>query len=252
MNDLFNNDDIAVAVEAIANPIEHLVGEGKKYKTPEQLAKGKLYSDLFIDKQKVVIDEQASKLAQLEAELAQMRETSKKTVEEINREGITNNLAEGKTAQMFTLEDVKKIVGETLSSSKDAETRQRNVEMVRETLQKTWGDKYQAKLEEAAKEFGGKEELARMAETNPRAFLKLVDANGEPKAANTNQTNAALFNPNSSIQIGALTNKGQGTVKGHKYFQELRKSDPKNYFSGPAFQERMASIAALGEDYYKH
>src|SRR4029450_8159059 len=49
MTDLFS-DESDINVDPNKNYLEELVGEGKKFKTPEDLARGKAESDSFIER----------------------------------------------------------------------------------------------------------------------------------------------------------------------------------------------------------
>ena len=248
-NNLFlDHDDISRAVEAIANPLDHLVGEGRKFKTPDDLAKGKLHSDLMIDKMNVERNDWKMRNETLQAELDKLRDDSKKTLEALGREapqGSQNN--EGSQNKMITETEIEQLVSNKLQAERDADRRRTNVETVRTQLQSTWGDKWQETLENAANEFGGKEELARMAEVNPKALLKLIG--GKEPQANTQATN--LFNTPPTSTVRPTLPQG-GDVKGEKYFAKMRKENPNRYFTGEAFAERVEAMTRLGNDYSKH
>lgn len=250
-NDLFiDNEDIARAVESIANPREALVGEGKKFKTDDDLARGKLHSDLFIEKQNIELAQERARRAQIEAELEALRNRGKEALEAVDR-NVTNQTSNTNenAPKMFTQEDLQKIVKETLQSDREVEARRRNVDMVKQELQKTWGVDYTKKLEEAAKEFGGTEEIGRMAETNPKALLKLVGV--KESTPETPQPKPSLFStPPVSTVRPSLSNTN--TEKGASYFAKQRKELGDRYFSGEAFAERLEAITRLGDNYFKH
>lgn len=251
MSDLFvDQDDIARAVEGIANPRDSLVGEGKKFKTDEDLARGKLYSDLYIEKQKIELANEKARIAQLEAELENMRNTGKSALDVINRGADNQRDDNGNTQKMFTQEDVKQLVKETLDNERVVNQRKGNVELVQSELQKTWGNDAMKKLEEAASLFGGKEEVQRMAETNPKALLKLIGTK-EPQAQ-TETRAPALFTPPTSTVRPPNSMTPSGELKGANYYNKMRRENPTQYWSGEAMNERLNQMIALGDNYYKH
>ncbi len=249
MNNLFlDHDDIARAVDSIANPLEHLVGEGKKFKTSDDLAKGKLHADLMIDKLNVERNEIKAQKEALQAELDRLRDTSKSTLDALSREVKQDSHIneDNSRTKMITEEDIDKRVEAKLAQAQEQRTRQANVDTVRTELQKTFGDAWQTKLEEAAAEFGGKDTLAMLAETNPKALLKLV----VPTGTTEQPKQATLFDaPVSSAR--PVFNK-DGTIKGEKYYAKLRREQPNTYWSGESFRERVEQMQKLGANYYNH
>lgn len=250
-NDLFiDHDDIATAVQSIANPREALVGEGKKFKTDDDLARGKLHSDLFIEKQRIELTQAQTRMQAMEAELANLRQRGSEALEAVNRNVNTTTENTNENApKMFTQEDVQRIVKETLLSDREVEARKKNVDSVKKTLQDTWGVDYTKKLEEAANEFGGVEEIGRMAETNPKALLKLIGVNEHRTTETRPATNNLFSPPTSTVRpiIGSQTED-----KGQAYFAKKRKEMGNKYFTPEAFSERLEAISRLGNDYFKH
>ena len=250
-NELFiDSDDISRAVESIANPREALVGEGKKFKTDDDLARGKLHSDLYIERQKIELANEQARSKALEAELEQLRHRGKEALEAVNRnvqDPDQANTSNEKAPKMFTQEDVQKIVKETILSDREVEARRKNVDSVKEALQQTWGADYAKKLEEAANEFGGKEEIGRMAETNPKALLKLIGVN-QNQTTDTKSNN--LFTPTTSTVRPTIG--GGPEVKGAAYYSKKRKEMGNAYFTPQAFSERLEAMTKLGNDFYKH
>lgn len=250
MNNLFiDQDDITRAVDSIANPLEHLVGEGRKFKTTDDLAKGKLHSDLMIDRLTIEKMELKAREDELKAELDRLRENSKSTLETLTREaqhGSQNTNENNSQPKMITEQDIDARVEAKLKSERDAHIRMTNVETVRNQLQQTWGNDWQTKLEEASKEYGGKEVLASLAETNPKALLKLVGA-----PTNTTPKPALFTEPPTSTHRPNFAHQGE-TNKGEKYFAKMRKENPNAYWTGEALRERVEMMQKLGSDYSKY
>lgn len=256
---LFNNEDdnTRETLEDVSNPLEHLVGEGKKFKTAEDLAKGKLESDRFIEqilREKRELEEVAE---QLRTELK-----TRSTVEDAMNRLMTNTNqnsqdtsaaarqgadANGQEKNTLTPEDVKKILNE----EREKLVRQANVDKVMTTLKEKWGNTYSTELTQMAPELGGKEFLAQLAETNPVGFLKLVEANRKTNNQ-SNQNN--LFSPPQSQHRSNISEAAKGNLKGHKYYQNIRRTQPKEWQKNIARYERemQEQMAKLGQDYFNH
>lgn len=248
-NQLFvETDDIARAIDQIANPLEHLVGEGKKFKTTEELAKGKLYSDLYVPKLENDIKLLKEAHAQLEAELESNKSRAQETLTMVNSNEANTQGSNENTNVTSTIkpEDIETLLSKKLSEMKEAEKRQANVERVRTELEKNLGDKYADHMKQMADEYGT-EYLAKMAEENPKAFLKLA---GVGTQTNTSKPSTNLFNPpansvNMNVQVSTPKH-------GEKYWRQVRKDNPKFYNSTEGYKARLDAITQLGDEYFNN
>lgn len=234
------------------NPLEALVGEGKKFKTPEDLAKAKMESDRFID--------------QLKGELAGIRQelSTRQTLEQLidkfgsKRDHDTDhgnnqnsNGGDGdNNVKSLTEEDINRMVEEKLSNAERTRVHNSNIETVRKALVESFGSDYVTHLKAKADELGVTEEyLQSMAKETPKAFLKLVEAD---KASGASRVANSLFSPPSGLPSPARSPSGfspTGTPK-KSFYDELKKKNPSEYWS-PAVQNKMHKDAiALGESFF--
>lgn len=218
--------------------VTQLVGEGKKFRDMNALAKGKMQSDLFI--QSILAEKR-----DLEAKL-----NSTQSVEDLikslkNDQTSPNPGGERRTEVTGTNpEDIQRIVQETVAAREDEARKNRNLAEVTETLKAKLGSNYATELENRVADLGvGKAFLDDLAKTNPKAFLKLVGI--ETKT----ETSPSVFSPPSSrINTGATVPSGTGE-KTYSYYEKLRKSDPSTYRSLQS--EMFAQAVKLGDDFYK-
>lgn len=248
-NLIVETDDITRAVEQIANPLEHLVGDGKKFTTNEELAKGKLYSDLYVPKLENEVNKLKQAYAQLEAELEASKSRAQETLTMVNQSeantqgsnentNVTNNL---------TQEQLDAYFESKMSASKEAERRQANVNSVRAELEKSLGDKYVDHMKTLADEFG-QDYLSKMAEENPKAFLKLAGVGVQAPTTSKNSVN--LFTPpTNSINVNAQMNTPKN---GQKHWAKIRKENPRFYNSIEGYNQRLADITQLGDEYFNN
>lgn len=200
------------AEESTSTALEQLVGEGKKFATIEDLAKGKLTSDEHITK--------------LESEAAaNVKEPEQPNVAELIKavKDAAANTKEGETEETkpMSTEDLQELIksvldGENAASTKDANRAKGNALV----LAKANGDVDVAKsmIAERATAVGmTPTSLAELSENSPEAFAKLMEIDSKTQAPNT----ATLPNAANALPGGPVLE-----VDGHKtssYFEAKRK-----------------------------
>ena len=226
--------------ETPASLYETLVGEGKKFKTPEDLAKAKIESDRFIE--------------QLKEEPKQLREDLNRLVEETRllKEIATRNngapLAqqEQKTPDSSSPEiDLDARIRETLKRTAEEGKRLDNINQVNDAMVQTYGslDKAKEVLKQKAAELGvGAEFLQDVAARSPKAFFQTV---GITEVARAQQTSSS-----STVNTAAMGNTGVKTNT-YKWYQQLRKDNPSMYHSPKIQTQMMNDALARGESFYQ-
>lgn len=242
MTDLFKPSN-ATGGEEIKSYKDHLVGEGKKFKDEESLARAKYESDLFIQKVQAENEEMRKELS-TRMTLEEFWEKTK-TAQSKTNEDRDDNRREETSAQTNAPkpEDIAEMVRRELSTEKTKSQKAENVEYVRQELTKTWGPNFQERLVRKAAELGSSVDfLGTMAETQPKAFLALMVGNPQGKPA-TNEYVPPRSSITSSHQIGDTRN--------FAHYEKLRKENPTQYWT-PKVQTEMYKMAReLGEDFYK-
>lgn len=239
-NDFFGTDDQPnTEAQVPENVLDTLVGEGKKFKTVDDLARGKYESDRFIER---VLEEQKA----LKQELAQ-RKRLEEVVEALSlkqppsiaphqeqREPDTRNVSN------LTLEDLERFH----QSKRVEEAQAANVEFVRKELSKRFGSTWREVAKQKGQELGlTEQQFVDYAKTAPQMVLSAFPATPAPQAPVNgippSAVNSGAFRPNAA-PTGAVTWKDS---------EALRKSDSKTYYS-KAYQDRLIS-AASSPDFYK-
>lgn len=253
MTNLFETPKTPEMIDPNSSLYETLVGNDKKFKTNEDLAKAKLESDRFIEQLK-------GELAGIRQELS-TRETLEKLMDKFNntRENQNTNHENNQNsnggdgennAKSFSEADINRLVEEKLTAAERARVHNSNIETVRKALEESFGNDYVTHLKAKATELGVTEEyLQNMAKETPKAFLKLVEANGPSGATRVPNS---LFSPPTGLQSPIKSNSGfspTGTPK-KSYYDELKRKNPSEYWS-PAIQNKMHKDAiALGESFF--
>ena len=200
------------------NPLDELVGEDKKFKTLEDLAKSKLEADAFIEQLK---EENRLALEELEKHNANTDESVKvsdliKTVKEAAQQDSDGN-------NQMTDEDLSEKVKQILRGEQQELTRSANRDKGNElVLQKVGGDVEAAKIyvAERAKELGiTPARLAELSEVSPDAFAKLIDA--EPSISSRGKVPLQDRNPQAMKHTANVeTIEGRHTKA---YYDRMRK-----------------------------
>lgn len=236
-NNLFAED---FSIDPEKNYLEELVGEGKKFESPEELARGKAEADAFI--------------ARLENEQQQLRDELNKRLklEEfrdlLNSQPSNSNQRKpddeepqtGKSA--MSPEEIERLLEERLNRRDAQQTAMQNVNAVKEKLQGTYGPNYAQHLKRQAAEIGMTEqEVERLAASNPKVLFKLFGVD-EKKTEND------LFSP----PRNQTTSLPKSNIKGDSYYEKMRKDEPDLYWSPKIQNEIFAQMKELGADlYYK-
>jgi hypothetical protein len=175
VTDVFEAADQGGTQDEAPSVLEDLVGEDKKFKTLEDLARGKLEADAFIEKLK---EENAMALAELEKYGSKEEENAKvsdliKAVQESAKQDSEGN-------NQMTDEDLSEKIREIMKGETEAQTRAQNRDKGNKlVLEKVSGDVEAAKIfvAERARELGiSPSRLAELSEVSPDAFAKLIDS----------------------------------------------------------------------------
>lgn len=219
------------------NPLADLVGDGKKYKTAEDLARSKLEADRFIDQLKRENEEMRKEVQ----EKISMDEFMTKV-----RDGLTPaNPPEGSrdTPQNPKPDtpDLEKAIAEAIIKREAYNKNQSNLQKVEQVLSEKWGEQAQTKLNQKARELGvSVDYLKGLATNSPDLFYTAVGIAGT-KAAPT-------VTPPASQRAPQL--QTQGGDRGPDYYAQLKANDRKKYFSQEVqmqqYRDMMANPEAFG------
>lgn len=230
--------------------LERLVGEGKKFKDPESLARGKAESDAHIAR---LEKELADQRAELRSRIALEEALEKLTKQSSNATSTTSNAtpqeivnASTNESASLTEDRVKNLVSELIAVETTKATRQQNLAETQRQLEEVWGKGYVSHLKAKAQELGvGEEFLNDLAAQKPKAFLTLVGADKKSQG----NSNAGLP-PQGSTRFNSSDSSVAG-IRTQSYWSQLRKTNPKEYFSDKATIQRHRDAQKLGDAFFK-
>lgn len=216
-----------------------LVGEDKRYKTPEDAAKAILEKDRFIEQLK-------SETAQLRTEITARPAVDKSQeildrLEALRTTPVTPQQAapplERTEVKGLSLDDVERVLAERERKAR-AES---NILKVKDTLQKELGDKYGQALKTMAETNGLTEKaLNDLAAANPQLVLNLMQVTAKPEQFVTP--------PDPSVSPGFTPTAG-GPQK-LTYYEKLKATDKTKYFSTAVQQQMYKDGMTLKEAFY--
>ncbi len=220
--------------------IAKLVEErGEKWSDPEVIAKGKLESDKYIA-------ELEKQLKDKDADI-QKNEYAKTLLDTLqNKAGDTanpNSEDKGGNVDPNTTDetkDLKSLIEETLGERDKEKTVAENLAVVEKALTQTFGSEASKIVQAKAAETGlSLTKLQEIASESPTAFLSLVgSAPALPEHTLT---------PSVNTQGGQFNNPGE---QDFNHYQEIRRTNPKLYYSPKVQQSMLNDRNRLGERFY--
>lgn len=223
-----------------AEALSTLVGEGKKFKDVESLAKAKLEADSFIGK---LTDETAKLRAELEKRMTLEEQLAALTRGEGGQPG-GGQPAPGQGNQPPTntsVPDVEALLDKKLRERSEQERRQANIRQVDELLLKHYGDANKAKA--AVLEFNSTLgiNLTDLAASSPAAVAKLIGG--------SSGSGSGLPAERGTVNVGGNMS---GEVRNKAYYDKLR-SEMGNarFYADRKLQVQIHKDAqSLGDAYY--
>lgn len=224
--------------------LDELVGEGKKFKTVEDLAKGKLESDAFIEQLEGENKTVREKLAELEGASGESA-----TVADLIKAVRDADAKSGETSEVTNLtdEELAEKVRSIMHGESEAQTRARNREQANQSvLEKVGGDEVAAKtyLEERARQLGlTVAALGELGERSPTAFAELMNSKlpvNAPSVSSIRGQNTQTEARNAEVIDGHHTKA---------YYDRLKKEiGPAKFWNDPKIQGAYYKDAlALGD-----
>lgn len=214
--------------------VEELIGEGKKYKSLEDALKS--------------IPHAQTHISSLEREMAELREDLAKrlSAEEVLKKIQERDKAPEKenTTPTLDTDTLKNLVKDTYKEMTAEEKARANVLKVDGKMKEVYGDKAREIIATKAEELGVTVDfLASTAATSPQGFFKLVGLE-DKKAAPTNTER------HGSVNTETL-NTETAEQYTYKWFQKLRKENPREYYKPDVQRLLHKKAAEMGDAFYK-
>ena len=241
MTDVFTGDTGKPEdTQQTQNVLDQLVGEGKKYQTPEMLAASRIEADRFIEQLKMEKEAMRKQLEETERK-AQEGTTLRELMETLKaQKSDSANPKDGEGNQStITPEDLKKLVASQIEERDAAKSKESNrAQANRQLLEKFEGkaEAAQAFVKQRASELGlTPKDLGEMSENSPKAFATLMGfetttkGTGSINPSQLSRTNTEAFN---------VVPPEQRTVE---FYQKLKRENSKEFW-GPRTQQELMKL----------
>lgn len=251
MTNLFeqpNIDDNPIRADDNVNYLNELVGEGKKFKTVEDLAKGKHTADGYVEHLKSRLDEMRTDYNRLREEQA-ARAKLEDILDQIN----TGRQQQQQTEQRetdtrvqqqmpFDPNEVANIVQSKILEHESSKKQQDNYTIVRNKLQERFGNNYQAVLKEQTENLGLTEDFVNdLARNHPQVLFKTL-------GIDSNQTRESFMSPPRS-NTRSDSFKPNVQKRTWSYYQKMKRDDPKKYRDSQTHVQMWKDHVELGKEF---
>lgn len=226
------------------NYLEELVGDGKKFKTVDDLAKGKALADQTVEILKTRLDETRKELEtrmSLETFKTELEALRKQPSPPTEQEDVLPDVQKQELLNDSKLEALVDSLLERRDQKRRAET---NIEKVSRVLQENFGDQAKLVLNRKAQELDVPlADLQSIAVKSPTMFFQLIGASETP------QQGQRPIVPKSQVNLNPPQNFSPS--RGRSYYERLKRENPKEYFDQKVTVQMMKDMAALGKEKFE-
>lgn len=239
--------------------LQDLVGEGKKYSSFEEAARALAKKAAHADP---LIETLTKKQDELRSDYLRVVEESKtraKLEDIINQmESKRNQQSESEypakdTAPSLDIQTVEELFSRKFQETEKQKIEKQNFDLVESKLKERYGRDFANALKEQIADLGmSQDEVNFMARKNPRVLIKALGLEEKPKAE-------ALFpsTPRSNQRPEGFRQQTDNTIKSWSYWQKLKETDPKQYYSPKTNVEMVNAQIELGDrfndgDFYRY
>lgn len=203
------------------NVMEALVGEGKTYKTVEDLAKGKLNADIHIQKIELENKEMRDKLAGAKTVDDLLAKLEARTASVGNPNGSDDKTIQ--TNGALSAEQIAKIVNDSIQGRETANVKAVNKARAETRLKEIFGDKAKEVFEREAANPAVRTTLLQLAEIDPDKFVSFFQKE---------TTKTGVDNGQNGMNLNVNLQDNSALVPGtERFYADMRKKNPGLYYS---------------------
>lgn len=254
--DPFNETNSNTSTTEQVDALAQLVGDGKKFKTVDDLAKGKLQSDTYIEQlqsetaqyrqmleSNTERDQKVDQIFELLSKRSDPQETQNTMVNEQNTT-VTEPSGSSKPDGMFSSpEDLDKYVTKLIEGRETAGKANANLAEVQSKLTEKYSDKSPDFIKTRASELGiTVEDMKSLAERSPAAFYRMM-------GMDTSKESSLSF-ADSIKSAEANTKESDGTTRNREWWNTQRRTKGNSWFLRPENQKMyFADANTLGSKF---
>ena len=237
-----NNQDLPPQLDRSKNYLADLVGPDKKFKTVEDLARGKAEADSTIELFKKRQDELRTDYLNLREEAnaqAKLQDLIDRLENPQNTPVVTQPVTDIKQPTLDPTQ-LSSLVSKEIVNYETNKKRTENYNVVQSKLQEMLGSNYQPILAQKMNALGlTADEINETAKRSPTAFFNMMELNNKPQT-NPFQSPVRSSQRNDNF----LPNQQKRTWS---YYQEMKKADPKMYYNSKIANQMLDDMVELGD-----
>lgn len=242
MTDLLqSNGDQTEALDPNKNYLEQLVGDNKKFKDAEALAKGKFHSDETIKLLERRLDDLTADYQRVATETKD-KATLKELIDQLSTKPSSElPPANGNNQPPIDLKDIEKLVSTKMQETETARVEQRNLDTVKNKLTERFGPNYQSAVKQQIDSLGlSSEDFHSLAKRSPAALFRTLGVD--------QQTEGFQAPPRSSQRSDNFAPTG-AKKRTWSYYQELKKKNPELRTDRNIAIQMQKDAIELGEEF---
>jgi hypothetical protein len=236
-------DDNEPVVDPNKDYLTELVGDGKKFKSEKELAKGKYEADLYIKTLERKFDQLREDYVKLDTDY-KTREKLEELMDRINKPNQSSNeqplVNDRDKRPSLDPEQIENIFSKKLQEYELSKKQTENLNAVKVRLKEQLGTNYQAALKQQIEDLGlTEDDVNALAKKSPAAFFKTLGLDQLP------QQESFQPPPRSTQRNDSFKPKG-ADVRDWDYWQNVKKTDPKRYYTPETNIQMLKDYEDLG------
>lgn len=251
---LLSTDSVDKTKDDNKNYLDLLVGDGKKFKDVEALARGKYESDQYIPVLIKSLDEQREEMERLRKEYLELKQEydSRARLDDLldnldkspnTRSDTLPNAANDVKQPTIDPKEIESLVSRKIQEHEMTRKEQENFNLVRDRLKERFGDNYQNILKESMEALGlGENFVNELARKHPQVFFKTfgIDSN--------NSSREQFLPPPSSSNLSA-TFSPKTEKRTWSYYQKMKRENPTLYWDPKTRVQMHRDALTLGDEF---
>lgn len=245
MTNLLDKDDDHIEIDENKDYLAELVGEGKKFKSEKDLARGKYESDLMIETMKRRMDEMRDDFMKAQEELKTRASIEAMLDQMANRnqsgDREDNHMRKEDEKPVLDPNELDSLFDKKLSNWEARKRAENNRNEVESKLKERYGNNYKTVLAKQVDELGlSAEEVESMAQKSPKAFFRTFGLD--------RQESENFEAPMRSRERSGYTPDGS-QKRTWSYYKKLRQNNPNEYYSAKIHNQMLKDMEVLGKEF---
>jgi hypothetical protein len=241
---LMDDNPTEPQIDPNKNYFEELVGEGKKFKSPEELARGKYESDTYIKHLERGRDELRGDYLKLREEY-NSRAKLEELIDQLSKQQLTSSEtppANEGTRPAYDPKEIESLVSSKIQEHELTKRQEDNFSLIRNKLQQRYGNDYKDAVKKQIDDLGITEaDLNEMARKQPKVLIRTLGLDQEV------QREEFQSPPRPNQRSDSFAPSLQKRTWAH--YEKMRKEEPDRYYSPQVQVQMHQDQANLGKEF---